>query len=211
VTNGSLTTPVTITNSGFGYTQTNPPQVLTPTTNVSYENITDMTAVAGFAGTITGIGTTTGTGSNPLAIKFTLGAPDFSTLSEGYPIYIFNTTTGDGVVSINGSDTSTVGIGTTFLDNVYIVNSLHNGGTVGVITCNILSTTDTSVIEELSGSLTNPLGHFSWGRLFGFTRSSSPVSIGVTGLTVDSGLSTFPTIQRRGIGLRDNGALRKEL
>ena len=29
------------------------------------------------------------------------------------------------------------------------------------------------------------------------------------GLTVDVGLSTFPTIQRRGFGLRDTGALRK--
>ncbi|GIS09083.1 MAG: hypothetical protein CM15mP113_2130 [Pseudomonadota bacterium] len=28
-------------------------------------------------------------------------------------------------------------------------------------------------------------------------RSSNPISIGVTGLTVDAGLSTFPTIQRK--------------
>ena len=57
----------------------------------------------------------------------------------------------------------------------------------------------------------DPRGYFSWGRLSGFSRSSSPVSIAVTGLTVDSGLSTFPTIQRRGYGLRDGGALRKDL
>jgi hypothetical protein len=30
-------------------------------------------------------------------------------------------------------------------------------------------------------------------------------------LRVDAGLSTFPTIQRRGFGLRDNGSLRKDL
>jgi hypothetical protein len=62
-----------------------------------------------------------------------------------------------------------------------------------------------------TGSSTNPVGRFSWGRLSGFSRSSSPISIGVTGLVIDSGLSTFPTIQRRGYGLRDTGSLRKDL
>ena len=45
--------------------------------------------------------------------------------------------------------------------------------------------------------------------------SSNPISIGVTGLTVDAGLSTFPTIQRRyfngvnsELGLRNTGAIR---
>ena len=34
---------------------------------------------------------------------------------------------------------------------------------------------------------------------------------GVTGLTIDSGLTTYPSIQRRDFGLRDNGSLRKDL
>ena len=54
-------------------------------------------------------------------------------------------------------------------------------------------------------------GGFSWGRLSGFTRGLNPISIGVTGLTIDSGLSTYPTIQRRDFGLRDTGSLRKDL
>ena len=39
---------------------------------------------------------------------------------------------------------------------------------------------------------------------------ASPVSIAVTGNTVDVGLTTFPTIQRRGTGIRDTGALPKK-
>ena len=51
----------------------------------------------------------------------------------------------------------------------------------------------------------------SWGRIYGndVERGSSPISIGVTGLTVDAGLSTFPTIQRRGdFGEDRTGAIR---
>ena len=46
---------------------------------------------------------------------------------------------------------------------------------------------------------------------FSESVSSTGDSSLVTGLTVDSGLSTFPTIQRRGFGLRSNGSLRKDL
>ena len=55
------------------------------------------------------------------------------------------------------------------------------------------------------------LGTFSFGKLSSLNRSSTPISIGVTGLTVDSGLSTFPTIQRSGgdFTLRQTGALPK--
>ena len=55
------------------------------------------------------------------------------------------------------------------------------------------------------------MGIFSWGRFSGFSRGNNAISIGVTGLTVDSGLTTYPSIQRRDFGLRDNGSLRKDL
>ena len=74
---------------------------------------------------------------------------------------------------------------------------------------NIHSSTTVVGIATTASSSQIPVGKFSWGRLFGISRATSPVSIGVTGLTVDSGLSTFPTIQRRGYGLRDKGALKK--
>ena len=210
VSGGQLATPITITNPGFGYTTTNPPQVLAPTSNVTYENITDITTVNGFSGIVTGISTASGIGTD-LAIKFFLSADSFAGLTTGYPVLISNTHVGNGVTSIDTVDTNIIGIGTTFADNIYKIHALNlplgSGGAIADITVNVLSTTDTT---GFSTSGVN-VGTFSWGRLSGFTRSTSPISIGVTGLTVDSGLSTYPTIQRRGYGLRTNGSLRKDL
>ena len=103
-----------------------------------------------------------------------------------------------------------VGIGTTFADNIYYVHQFSSSGSVGIITCNILSTTSTIGLSS-SGNISNPVGKYSWGRMSGFTRSGSPISIGVTGNTVDVGLTTFATIQRRGTGIRNTGALPKLL
>lgn len=167
--------------------------------------------VNGFSGIITGIGTTTGSGGNPLALKFILKGPvGFSGLQVGYPIYIFDTRVGNGVTSIDTSNSAVVGIGTTFADNIYYVHQFSFSDTVGIITCNILSTTSTIGLSS-SGNISNPVGKYSWGRMSGFSRSSSPISIGVTGNTVDVGLTTFATIQRRGVGIRQTGALPKLL
>jgi hypothetical protein len=174
------------------------------------ELISNITVINGFSGIITGIATTTGSGGNLLALKFHLNSPSFTGLSTGYPIYIFDTRVGKGVTSINTSNSAVVGIGTTFMDNIYYIHQFSSNGTVGIITCNILSTTSTTGLSS-SGSISNPVGKYSWGRMSGFSRSGSPISIGVTGNTVDVGLTTFATIQRRGIGIRQTGALPKLL
>jgi hypothetical protein len=207
---GTLTTPITITNPGFGYTSSQPPKVIVPLPDPIYENISQILSINGFSGIITGITTATGSNGNSLALRFYLDSPDYTGLQTGYPIYIFDTRVGKGITSIDTSNSAVVGIGTTFVDNVYYVHQFSSNGTVGIITCNIIS--DTSVIGlSSSGSILNPVGKYSWGRLSEFTRSSSPISIGVSGNTVDVGLSTFPTIQRRGIGIRQTGALPKLL
>ena len=64
------------------------------------------------------------------------------------------------------------------------------------ITCDILSTTNTTGVtstgyyDATNIGLTKSLGKISWGRIYNGERSTSPISIGVTGLTVDAGLST---------------------
>ena len=129
----------------------------------------------------------------------------------------------DGVITVDGNDNSTVGIGTTFLDAVYMVHAVSNNGNKGRITCNIHSDTNIVGIATTGIYLSNDpdatisAGKLSWGRLYnaidGVTRTN-PISIGVTGLTIDSGLSTFPTIQRKHYsqaslrGLRSSGAIR---
>jgi len=183
---------------------------ISTTASGSVELISNISLVNGFSGIITGITTTTGSGGNPLALRFHLNASSYVGLQTGYPIYIFDTRVGNGVTSIDISDSSVIGIGSTFLDNIYYVHQFSSSGTTGIITCNIKS--NTSVVGlTTTGNVSNPVGKFSWGRLSGFTRSGSPISIGVTGNTIDVGLSTFPTIQRRGIGLRYTGALPKLL
>jgi len=207
---GGSVTSINIINPGLGYSTANPPQVITEVPKVTKETITTIQNVQGFSGIITGISTTTGTNGHPLALKinFRSNSSDANDLQAGYPLLVYNTTVGTGVTSVGTEDSSVIGIGTNFLDNVYIVGSKTNFGPNAEIVCNVH--TNSAVIGiETSGSTTLPLGNISWGRLYNYDVRTSPVSIGVTGLTVDSGLSTYPTIQRRTFGLRNSGAIRK--
>jgi hypothetical protein len=220
---GGKVVSVSITNPGFGYTT--PPNLITEVPQSVTEKIAGIANVQGFSGIITGISTTTGTNGHPLALKisftaFSSDANDLkddssSTTGVGYPILVYGTKIGNGVTSVYNNDSSIVGIGTSFLDNVYIVNQKTNFGPRAEIICNIKSDSNviglssTGFYNSLNTGLTTSLGYISWGRLYNFSSRTNPISIGVTGLVVDSGLSTFPTIQRRTFGLRNSGAIRK--
>ena len=176
----------------------------------SIEKITEFIQIQGFSGIVTGIATASGIGV-PLALEFKvqhdITSSYFVGLSTGYPIYIYDTIIGSGVTSIDNSNSAVVGIGTTFLDNVYYVSAWSNNDAIGIITCNVDSNSNIVGLGT-TGNILNPVGKYSWGRFSGGTRSANPISIGVTGNTV-SGLTTYPTIQRRGIGIRRTGALPK--
>ena len=205
---------VTINNAGSGYTTTATPSIITRLPDLTDELITGIQFVSGYSGIITGITTSVGVDGNPLALRLDLefdATVDIDTLQTGFPIIVSRTTVGNGVTSIDDSDNAVVGIGTTFADNIYYVHSFNRTNLTGIITTNILSTTDHLAIGSTSGSRSNPCGSFSWGRLAGFTRNSSSIGVAVSGYTVNSGLSTFPTLQRREYGLRDTGSLRKNL
>jgi hypothetical protein len=181
--------------------------ISTTTGNESIELIKNFTTIQGESGSVVGIASTT---TPNLAIEFTLDSLVGTQLQVGYPIYIFDTLVGSGVTSINSSDSEVVGIGTEYVDNIYYVESLNT--TSGIITCRVHSGSDISGINT-TGTSDYPVGRYSWGRLSntsGLQRSSNPISIGVTGNIV-SGLSTYPIIQRRNVGLRFTGALPKLL
>jgi len=180
---------------------------ISTTASQSIELIKTFTTIQGDTGSVVGIASTT---SPNLAIEFTLDSLVGTDLQVGYPIYIFNTSVGSGVTSINSSDSEVVGIGTTYIDNVYYVEALNTS--TGIITCRIHSDSNVSGIVT-TGTTNYPVGRYSWGRLSntsGLVRSSNPISIGVTGNVV-SGLSTYPIIQRRNVGIRSTGALPKLL
>ena len=208
---GSITS-TNITKAGAGYTTgISAPVVIAPIPNLQSEVIDGIRFVQGFSGIITGISTNTGTSGNSLAMTFYVKYDPTSVIDgllEGYPIYVQDTHVGHGVTSIDSSDDAIVGVGTTASDNIYYIHSITRDNLVGIITSNILSTSNTVGVHTMPNDI---CGRFSWGRLSGFSRIDNAVSVAVTGYSVSSGLSTFPTLQRRKYGLRDTGALRKTL
>ena len=124
------------------------------------------------------------------------------------------------MTSVNTHNDSIVSVGTTFLDNIYIVHAITSSGENGEIVCNvengssILGISTVGFHNPAITGLTTSLGRLSWGRIYNGVRGTTPISIGVTGFTVNSGLTTFPTIQRRNFkdtslkGLRSTGSLR---
>jgi hypothetical protein len=227
---GGTIASVTITNPGLGYSQTNPPHAIIEVPGPVKEEVKNASNIQGFSGIITGISTTTGTGGHPLALKinfralkdYTVGgeaqlASDALDLIAGYPIVVYDTKVGTGVTSVFGNNNDVVAIGNTFLDNVYVVSqkSFENGPDAELI-LNIH--TDSPVVgiattgsfeDNQAGAATTALGYLSWGKIYNYDARNGGVSIGVTGLTVDAGLSTFPVLQRRGnLGFDKTGAIR---
>ena len=205
ISNGTVDT-ITVTEGGLGYIKD--PQVLIEPPN-SVDELVKCPSGSGItvestSGIITGIGTTT-VGSS-LGIKFFAKGPtlaSFNPISVGNPIYVYDTAVGTGLTSMNVANTTTVGIGTSFTDNVYSVAEFTTRGDgnnefLGIITCVIKSDTDVVGLASTGGGINNPVGYYSVGKISGFDRSSSPISITVNGLTVDAGLTTFPILQRRG-------------
>ena len=211
ISNGS-SNGFTITNSGFGYSQSNPPQVIVSKPDIKTDIITGITSIKGNSGIVTGIEFDRLNGNK--AIKFTLTLdPDQQTFDTtdvfipGNPVFIYDTEVGNGLVSINQNDSEVIGIGTICVDNIYIIQEFSTTGispnpVIGIMTCRIDSGTDPASINEnaIVGYSTNPIGKFAVGILTGadIARSTSPISIDIAGFSVNSGLSSFPTVQRIG-------------
>ena len=216
VVNGSLSGTANIIDGGSGYTHVTPPNVLVPIeTTPLDETINNITTVRGYSGIVTGI-TTSHSGSD-LFINFMInkgadGQNITTQLKVGYPVYISGTNVGHGVTSIDGHESSIVSIGTTFIDNIYKVHSFtrfdNNSGKFSV---RVKTGSNVGFASAYAGINTGGIGRYSWGVLEYTDTRSNGIGIAVTGNILSSGITTFPTIQRRGYGIRSNGALRKDL
>jgi hypothetical protein len=204
---------VTIVNAGAGYTNTNPPIVMIEAEAQTTDKLTNIKYEGDF-GIITGIGTTSVVGiattgltfdlfiplDSPLRSSNTMTTPiTASGIQTNYYFVVFDSNTGSGLNAYgDASGVTTVGIGTSFIDNIYKVMSVTNvtGDAVGVgtttltrVTVSVSSTTGVSVGSSVF------YGRYSWGRLYDFVKSdaSSFTAIHTDGVT---GIITGPVIVR---------------
>jgi hypothetical protein len=208
-----VVTSITVSYSGYGYTSTNPPQVLIESPIPKYEEIRDV-SYSGDFGIITGISTVT-TGIASTGITFDLFVPRNSYLRDlsinqvgvattgisgiqtGYYFIIDNSNVGNGVTSLN-SGGSVVGLGSTYLDNIYqaVAVSIAQTSVPGVgVTYVTRVTVSVRNYNGLTGiGRSSYFGNYSWGRLSNLTRTE-PNSFGIYNNGI-AGISTSPTVRR---------------
>jgi len=138
ITNG-VVTGVTITNSGAGYTQTNPPLVLIGPPTKQTE-ICDVSSYSGDSGVIVGFGITTLGGSNEVGLDFHIPynselrnpnlvgtAITLSGISVGDYFTISNSNAGNalgGELTSFDMSNNIIGITTSFIDSVFQAKSV---------------------------------------------------------------------------------------
>ena len=191
---------------GSGYTSTNPPEVLIGEPVLVKGQAKSVTYEGDF-GIISGIKTTS-VGVASTGIVFDLFIPPDSELRDseivgvttvsgigtGYYFTVSNSTVGNGVTSLDAGS-ATVGIGSTFIDNVYQVAAVSIGVTAAEnktgagLTAVAHVTVSVESWNGLSGlGYSSFYGEFSWGKiLFGETRSDAKAynaytTDGVTGI-----------------------------
>ena len=222
ITNG-VVTGITITNPGSGYTSTNPPLVLIgpPARQTESCNVIQNSGYSGDSGIIVGLGTTSiGVGATGLMFHLHIpldsdmrntnlvgSAVTLSGISTGDYFIVRNSSLGTASTSINalGTDNSTVvGVGSEFLDNVYVVNKMELETQVisGVSTYVTKVTVNTDINPYgVSGFSTGSfLGEYSWGKIILDARTKEITypahtlsGIGTNGLT---GISTSSKVYR---------------
>lgn len=213
---GGTVSSITITNVGTGYTSTNPPVVLiSPPTLIDEENLVDY--YTGDYGVIVGFGTTS-ISSEPKLI-FDLHIPlnsymrdndivgtavTISGISTGDYFIVSNTNIGSAVTSLSTSG-DVVGIGTSYVDNVYYVDNheiivaptgISSDG-VGIGTTNVKRVfVRVSDNFNYSGISTHGyFGEYSWGKIVLVSRSgiNSYTAYNFNGVT---GITTSMRVQR---------------
>jgi hypothetical protein len=214
ITGGEVTS-INITSPGSGYTMSNPPVVLVESPNPTYETITNVTYDGDF-GIITGIAATSIVGIATTGLVFDLFIPEnsflrniginsvgiattgISGIQTGDYFTVFNSNVGNGVTSLSSSNTGTVGIGTSFIDNIYkvaqvsIAQTSVPGIALTFVTRVVVSVASTNEITGFGYS--SFYGEYSWGRITGGVRNNPKSFTAYNNGLV--GISTSPVVQR---------------
>lgn len=210
---GGTVSSIIITNSGTGYTSTNPPLVLIESPDITYENIENVSYEGDF-GVIVGVATTSIVGVATTGIVFDLFVPlssylrgtsfnvgvattGISGIQTNYLFVVSNSNIGNGVTAIDSSG-SIVGIGSTFLDNIYSVVKVSVAQT-SVPGIGVTSVSRVVVNVQNYNGLTGTgysefFGNYSWGLINNFTRKNpKQFTANINGY---AGISTSPSITR---------------
>jgi len=200
---GGTIQSINVVDPGFGYNVNTPITVLVSppiTTSEKFDNV----EIAGDYGTIVGISTNSvgiSTTSPMIIFNFdsdkALNTANYgnitkSGISTGDYFIINNTIVGKGVTTLNSdSGYSILGIGSTFIDNVYRADQVVTSSS-GIVTVysNVQSITSIASTSGLT------CGYYSWGKLYNFNSRSNPLQFSVvnTGLI---GISTAPLVFRK--------------
>jgi hypothetical protein len=187
---GGTISALTLTNVGTGYTTDKPPVVLiSPPTDEEEENL--ITNYFGDSGVIVGFGTTTVSGVTTQFI-FDLHIPYESKLREttivGTAVTLSSLNVNDyfivsnsnvgsattSITSIDPVDSSTAGVGKSFIDNVYVVQSVQNveRNIIGIGTSvfrrvfvNVDDTFAFGTAGTISTTTLAGYGEYSWGKM----------------------------------------------
>ena len=121
-----------------------------------------------------------------------------SGIASGYYFTAFDTNIGSGLTAYeNAVGTSPVGVGTSFLDNIYKVHSAKTiqGPAFGIGSTTLRRVTVSVSSTEGIGIGSGSFGKFSWGRLHDFVTSSNSSFTAITDDGV-TGIKTGPVIIR---------------
>jgi hypothetical protein len=205
ISSGIVTT-ISIENSGIGYTFANPPIVLVEPPSFKDE-INNVNNYEGDFGYIVGISTgSVGVALTAIIFDFYIpensflknssitGVTTISGIQTGYYFIVHNSNIGNTVTSLDFNG-SIVGVGTTFMDNVYQVSSVSIAQTsvigVGITYVKkvVVSIQDYNSFIPISSS--DLFGEYSWGKITLSNRSknnnyNSYTLNGISGLTTST-------------------------
>ena len=210
---GSTISGISIVNGGSGYTADYPPSVLVEPPLSEFETMFNVSYEGDF-GIITGIDTTSvGVASTGIVFDFYIPTNSYirdseinsvgiattgvSGIQTGYYFVLRDTNVGSGLTSLDENG-QIIGIGSTFIDNVYMAAAVSIAQTTvtGVGTTTIARVTVS--VEDYNGLVslgqTYYYGQYSWGRIYTLDRSS-PQQFSVYNNAI-SGIETSPVVQR---------------
>jgi len=209
---GGVVTGVAITVPGSGYSSAEPPAVLIETPSLKYESI-DKVSYEGDFGLISGIKTTSvGVAStgivfdffipkdsilrNSEIVKVGVATTGISGIQTGYYFTVSKSNVGNGLTSLNSTG-GIVGVGTTFIDNIYQVVSVSIAQTAvpGIGITNVAKVTvSVSSYNGLTGlGFSGFYGEYSWGRILTPIRPNPQEFISYANI---AGISSSPIVQR---------------